>query len=434
MTRSRIYDALGVCIVINLTLTVRSWIPALNAITANCGGGSSVTMQEAPTRRRPLNATNPSMSTTETKNRRAAKVASTAVPLDLPVCVDWNIQMDDWWTHYPEYDEGTHNDTHQCFDRLTNDFQIAQYYQIHQVQFHSNCADKVTVRTMWNSGWEADLTNVVKGIIVAVQTKIPLQMTVLGMKRAWWHYAALRETGENATCPQKDMSCYFLPLSRCRAKGEIEKDSAKAVTPQTRWVIDYITRSQQWLRKAVYDYLKEKGPKIQGQCSVIHVRRSDVVLHDETSRKYYAISDYIDKLPEQRREKGSNIVLLTDDANAIDEALEFFPDLKWHYLNRPRHHGDEGGWENQVPSKNPALEVIVIKSIFRMVRPCDVIVHGYGGFSNAIHGSMQNGMGAALRFRVEGNNTKSSVIFNEGNARSKVTLQKILDEKRKIAD
>ena len=74
------------------------------------------------------------MSATQTKNRRAAaKAASTAAPLDLPVCVDWNIQMDDWWTHHPEYEEGTHNDTHQCFDRLTNDFQIAQYYQIHQV-------------------------------------------------------------------------------------------------------------------------------------------------------------------------------------------------------------------------------------------------------------------------------------------------------------
>lgn len=50
--------------------------------------------------------------------------------------------------------------------------------------------------------------------------------------------------------------------------------------------------------------------------------------------------------------------------------------------------GTEGGPENQAPSKDPALEVVIIEAILRMVQPCDVIVHGHGRFSNAIHDAM----------------------------------------------
>ena len=224
-----------------------------------------------------------------------------------------------------------------------------------------------------------------------------------------------------------------MPLSRCEAKGEIDQGEIFPVDDhERRWVTDFITRSQQWLRRRVYDYLKEKGPKISGRCSVIHVRRSDVVLHEEVSRKYFPISDYIDRLPPERREKGANVVLLTDDANAVDEALEFFPELHWHYLDRPRHRGTEGGPENQVPSKDPALEVVIIKAILRMVQPCDVIVHGHGRFSNAIHDAMAK-LHGVLRLRVEGNVTDGRAIFNETNIHSKNNLEKLLEEKRKKA-
>ena len=354
------------------------------------------------------------------------------VPNDATICVRWNVKMDDWWTQHPEFDEGTHNDTHQCFDRLTNDLQIAEYFKIHHTQFHSDCRNGVTVRRMWSSGWEADMSNVVDGIYEAMKTNIPLQMTVIGSKRGeWWHYAAMKDTGENATCPHKDISCYFLPLSRCRANGEVTITGLINDIPKTRWVFDYVMRSQQWLRKRVYDFLEAKGPKIVGQCTVIHVRRADVVLHGATSRKYYPISDYINKLPKGRRKKGSNIVLLTDDANAVDEALEFFPELSWHYLDRQRHRGSEGGWENQIPSNNPASEVIIIKSIFRMVRPCDVLVHGQGGFSNAILGAMKKNQKKILRLRVEGNNTNGADIYNISNSMSKQRLENVLNEKRK---
>ena len=416
--RPRIREALGVgCIVV---LSTQYCIATIQVVKSDCND-LEIDQRIKETSKRMTSASGGTQ-----------KSSLSTVPNDATICVRWNVKMDDWWSQHPEFDEGTHNDTHQCFDRLANDLQIAEYFKIHHIQFHSDCRHGVTVRRMWNSGWEADISNVVDGIYEAMKTNIPLQMTVLGSRRGeWWHYAAMKETGKNATCPQKDISCYFLPLSRCRANSEVTITGLINDIPKSRWVFDFVIRSQQWLRKRVYDFLKAKGPKIVGQCAVIHVRRADVILHGVTSRKYYPISDYINKLPRRRRQKGSNVVLLTDDANAVDEAFEFFPELKWHFLDRPRHRGSEGGWENQIPSNNPAFEVVVIKAIFRMVRPCNVLVHGQGGFSNAILGAMMMNQKKILRLRVEGNNTNGADIYNDTNSMSKEYLENFLNDRRK---
>lgn len=75
---------------------------------------------------------------------------------------------------------------------------------------------------------------------------------------------------------------------------------------------------------------------------MIHVRRGDVVLHGKFSRAYHKISEY---LQTARHLMSPNILLLTDDANAVTEALAHrklpradFP-LTWYYIDRPRHHG-----------------------------------------------------------------------------------------------
>ena len=72
----------------------------------------------------------------------------------------------------------------------------------------------------------------------------------------------------------------------------------------------------------------------------MHVRRSDVVLHESSSRRYYPVADYVKQIPEESLHSSNHFIfLLTDDANAIGEAHEFFPDLKWKYFNRTRHRG-----------------------------------------------------------------------------------------------
>jgi hypothetical protein len=77
--------------------------------------------------------------------------------------------------------------------------------------------------------------------------------------------------------------------------------------------------------------------------------------------------------------------LLTDDSGAIEEAHEFFPHVMWKYFDQPCHNGSSGGMENQTPSGDPALEVIVLLSIFDLVQDCSTLVQGPSGFTEYVY-------------------------------------------------
>jgi hypothetical protein len=44
-------------------------------------------------------------------------------------------------------------------------------------------------------------------------------------ERGTWHYAANKDDDSNKTCPQADMTCYFLPYHNCGSLDEINKKS-----------------------------------------------------------------------------------------------------------------------------------------------------------------------------------------------------------------
>lgn len=116
-----------------------------------------------------------------------------------------------------------------------------------------------------------------------------------------------------------------------------------------------------------------------------------MVLHDEYSRKYFEIEDYLKKIDADAREilqNGNNILLFTDDANAIDEAHSLHPSYKWVYLNRTRHRGSSGGWENQVPSQDPRKEVIMLLSILELAKKCDAFAYTSSKYANVIRDAM----------------------------------------------
>jgi hypothetical protein len=305
-------------------------------------------------------------------------------------CAPWHENMDEWWTHHPEWDVTLENRTHLCFRRII-DAKTRYLLEAYDTQWNSDCSNTI-VWAMFGSGWSADLAHVAEGLICAVADKQPF---AVAFKRfPWWHYSALKVNGTNPTCPERDMSCYFLPMGKCTGNNtqiNVNKPKTKYSDFVTGYfqredimVTKYITRPQQWLRKAVYDYNEAKAPKLEGTCTVIHVRRGDVVLHKRNSRRYFAVSDYVEKLPAERKSKNATILLLTDDANAIDEAKEFYPDINWKYYDRERFRGTSGGWENTAPSNSPKMEVIVILSTLQLVRQCDAFVHGNSGFSNSI--------------------------------------------------
>lgn len=248
-----------------------------------------------------------------------------------------------------------------------------------------------------------------------------------------WHYAAMKPNASNPACAAMDMSCYFLSLTNCKPaenRDHVTTDYFPVNLGdhlRLRGVAySFVTRQQQWLRRAVYENGKAMKRRIQTPCVAMHVRRGDVVLHQHIARRYYPISSYVAKLPRKRRR---NMFLLTDDANAIDEALDFFPNIHWFYLNRTRFRGASGGWENQIPSKNPKSEVITLLTALRLVRACDTIVLGQSAFAELLVDSMRDAWKNDFHlFRVDEGVQDST---NSNNSDSDKKLEQMLEKERK---
>lgn len=190
---------------------------------------------------------------------------------------------------------------------------------------------------------------------------------------------------------------------------------------------NYTTRTRQWLRKSIHEQYSLMDANITAPCTVVHVRRSDVVLHVKRSRQYFALSTYVDHVPANR--KNETIFLLTDDANAIDEAHEFYPDLKWTYLNRKRWRGTEGGWENQTPSRSPKLEIAIIMATLRLVQRCDTIVHSASEFATTLRRFMNMGQSEVTEIAID-EKIKFEQLYSFNNSVSHTQLNATLHELR----
>jgi hypothetical protein len=185
-------------------------------------------------------------------------------------CVPWTVDSDTWWTNNPEYSVSKENDSHYCFQRLPIE-KAALFRSIHQIQFDTNCSSTIK-KTMWNSGWGADLSNVVDGIKAAHQWKKPLTIIASSIG---WHYASKKD-GSKPVCALKSMQCYFLNLTNCESTTQpfIARQSFLSGKwtgfQQSRDYLEFIARPQTWLRRDVYEYSKPYEAQLSAPCTVLH--------------------------------------------------------------------------------------------------------------------------------------------------------------------
>lgn len=116
-----------------------------------------------------------------------------------------------------------------------------------------------------------------------------------------------------------------------------------------------------------------------------------------------------------------NVLLLTDDHNAIGEALYLFPNHSWVYLNRTRYRGAEGGWENHIPSDNPKQEVIALLTEFRLARKCDKLIHSKSNLADYLYSEMKSAHTTVKKINLD--QGQGNQVHNEQNVRS-VALSK----------
>eukprot|EP00566_Odontella_aurita_P015361 CAMPEP_0113550260 /NCGR_PEP_ID=MMETSP0015_2-20120614/13887_1 /TAXON_ID=2838 /ORGANISM="Odontella" /LENGTH=352 /DNA_ID=CAMNT_0000451055 /DNA_START=454 /DNA_END=1512 /DNA_ORIENTATION=+ /assembly_acc=CAM_ASM_000160 len=313
-------------------------------------------------------------------------------------CVPWEVDMDSWWTHAPDWDVTAENDVGLCFSREVATSPRANYLRrLYNLQWGSNCSSVYT-KHMWSAGWGSDLSNIADGLLYGLDSVRPFQVA-FKKKNQVWHYAALKN-GSKAACASKDMFCYFLPLSRCES-GKIDptpyRATLRAYRKYSHWIMPYIRRPQQWLRHRTYNFIKESMEAVSTPCAALHVRRGDIVLHGNNSRKYYPVSDYLALLPNTT----TNIMLFTDDANAIEEARGVHPEYNWMYVTKKRYRGKEGGWQEHFPSGDPTFEVIALMAELKLAGYCDTLVHTVSSFSDVLYDEMTAAGKIVTRLKVD---------------------------------
>ena len=250
--------------------------------------------------------------------------------------------------------------------------------------------------------------NIMAGLVYAFNNHIPL--VVQDYQGIPWHYAANKKDSSALTCGEGDTTCYFLPYHDCKTSsskywkeqnesGKVELETSGDLPDEAdigqelgQQAYLFMTRKMLWFRRAVFDYKqafkKANNITADSDCTVCHVRRGDVVLHPGLQRRYFPLAEYVKHMNSSKLSNPNHyIFLLTDDSGAIDEAHEFFPELNFRYFDRPRQKGSNNGtvWENQTPSRNPAMEVIVLVATFELVQECSAIVWGASNFANYMY-------------------------------------------------
>jgi hypothetical protein len=315
-------------------------------------------------------------------------------------CLPWeqqSIDVDNWWTHHPEYVADEQNTTHQCFRRERSPEKVQLFQRLYKNQFLSGC-DNLLKRPLRSAGWGSDFNGLGEGLLEALSLQRPMVVVPAAWfpKERGWLYA-VKEDGSSATCDSKDVQCYFLPIisSACmngQSFVDLDTDGYDNAdygiyhsNSSFPWAYQYLARGQSWLRREVSHFVERERPRFppNERCTVMHVRRGDLVLEPENpfARGYHAISEYLDLLPEERRQPGSSFLLLTDDADAIDEARLLHPDLNWHWFNRTRNRGSQMEYGKHIVAATPKDDVIVILGTFEIIKGCDAFVSGQGGLS-----------------------------------------------------
>lgn len=412
-------------------------------VTTRQNNGGTTTTTATTGNNKPLSHTQPtstSVITTRTSHTlfngdslptvtRVQDIESVA-SLKQPFCLPWNVNSDEWWTHHVLWEVFYQDDSHYCFRRIPNRQKMETIRNIYRNQFRNDCSDPV-YKKMWNSGFSNDLRNLVDGLAHSTQvTHRPFQVTTMP-----WHYASPKPFNiSTAACKSQDMFCYFLPLSNCprvavndtiKQIGFLDRGvvvGPKMFNTPTRWYLEYVSRPQTWLRHRVYQFVKQQN--IQAPCTALHVRRGDVITHGSHARRYFSIAEYLSTAGDSMEH---NILLLTDDHNAIGEALHEFPAYNWMYIDRPRYRGSEGGFEHHLPSNDPILEMTVLLGTFHLVRRCTSMVRSSSAFGDYLWGEIKDehqGDKSIWWKRVDENSGK---IFSQDNIAISANVSKTYD-------
>ena len=124
-----------------------------------------------------------------------------------PCCASWDINMDDWWLHHPDWYVSHEEDDRFCFSRIEDPHKAEFFRRVHDLQWNHNatstCQDVLSA-FQTNAGYSASINQIVYGFWSAYQQGLPFQITKHRVQMEWMF--APKNESNWAYCPSKDMT------------------------------------------------------------------------------------------------------------------------------------------------------------------------------------------------------------------------------------
>ncbi|CAB9521314.1 expressed unknown protein [Seminavis robusta] len=370
-------------------------------------------------RKKPSNKESQQLDNKQTTTHDVTRPLSTDETNQTMKCSPWDVDIDNWWQSHPAWEpsEEDTNDTHTCLRPIQDPRRVSFLERVHEIQFPDNIKTgctlrrkdpkRMAVRKIWAHGFAATLVyRLNEGFWSAYRENRPFRHTI-PEDEFRWPYTPPLDSDSWAACPSQDHECYFLPISNCpRPPPDTKEETPKkkyiyheiakneTLKEQMIWLSHYLMRPRQELRRRFYEFWKHSNvPKLETPCTWIHARRGDAMTEEGYDRNFYSIQEYLKR---GQVKKGENMLLLTDDQAAIEEALLLHPEHKWTYWNRTRYRGATG-YNAHFPSDDFALEVLIILAERKLASRCNKGVYGKSNMAKMMtyamlleHGSFAN--------------------------------------------
>uniref|UniRef100_A0A7S3P474 Uncharacterized protein n=1 Tax=Amphora coffeiformis TaxID=265554 RepID=A0A7S3P474_9STRA len=332
-------------------------------------------------------------------------------------CVPWDVNVDEWWTHHPDWTIVDESTQQCCFAKFPEP-KATFFRNLYKTQFMHDGNGNLTgngmdiyrrkslpprVRNCSNvfrynqviSGVGAILRGQLTALYYASKNlQRPFQMS---MKKTWnhWKYVGTSPDLHWSWCPTKGLDCFLLPIGNCPHVAGLEQSDRIRAVPHIysrdyAWYVQYLLRYQHKVRWRLRKFMDEHDGHIHGpnstitfdNCTTFHIRRGDAGLHYQPFRRYPSLLEYIQAGKVRQDEP---IVLLTDDVTTIQEATQFYPDYTWILMNRPRSNMTYGGFGSHIhvgdgEHADPGDAIVAMLSEARAAARCRKVVHANSGF------------------------------------------------------
>ena len=328
-----------------------------------------------------------------TSTTTTTRTSTSAGEQEVVCCVLWTTNIDEWWTHHPDWriSYSNQNTTHQCFTKYDKPEQAMLIRQLYKVQWgvsggdnspndktyddatdiyertelpssSRHCGPNLYQNYQILSGVGATVPITLGGLYEAFRRRRPYQLAKRSSRQGssgnhWLYVSEYKE--QWSWCPTRDLRCFILPVSNCisingdrggkndcpecrihfssnhpqKQQEDLDDTTANLITQYGLRFKHELRHQIQLTSDKFFHKLGDRPKDSLNNCTVMHVRRGDKAISLPGFARYAGLLEYIQRGNISPKDP---ILLLTDDVSTIVEAQRYYSDYNWYYFDIPR--------------------------------------------------------------------------------------------------